>query len=243
MLVFNGDIATSEGVFPLQLSRNDLRLNEQIVESALHMADIVRYTASLFPKVIAYCVPGNHSPRDITFNSDAMIYTLMSALLREQENAHVIVSDSDYCAVRVGPDDGFIDFGNCSDETNILITHGHQVKFYMSLPYYGWDRMLGRLSRALDLHVDFMLLGHGHTDAHTDGWHSNGNWMGPTGYVMGKMQMAGRPSQRMLLFHPKHGITWSAQVFLTDKLRLPEPDEYGVRTPHTVWPKSAGAGA
>ena len=232
-IAFLGDIATSEGVFPLQLARNDLNLNSQIVEAAGHLAGIVQYTATLFPNVVVLCVNGNHKPKGITFNSDAMIYYIMGLLLRNQENVKFLMSDSEYAGIGIGPEQPYVPFGDVTEQTNIIFTHGHQVKWYMSVPYYSLDRLVMRYTEMTGIPWDYLFCGHGHKDAHSGAWHENGCWVGGTEYTVTKMQAAPRPGQRLMLFHPKHGITWSTQVFLSDKPRLTSKDEMGFYTPVT----------
>lgn len=229
---FLGDIGTSEGVFPMQLARLDMHLEEQIVEAAMHIADLVQWSAAMFPKVTVYAVPGNHCPKDITLNSDRLIYRFMQLLLRRQENVRFCMSDSHYVGYRIGPQDDYVDWGDADPrEWAILATHGHQAKRYMSVPYYALDRLVLRYSHMTNRLWDMMFVGHSHEIAQANRWYCNGCWPGGTEYSTERMQGASRPEQLMCLFHPQHGITFQGNVFLDAQPSLTTPDEDGVWTP------------
>ena len=82
-----GDWITGEDTFPLQMSRLDKFIQEQVIDGMQHMADLVRYICTLFPKVILYGLPGNHTAgRGTTMNIDLLSYAFLKALLKDQEN-------------------------------------------------------------------------------------------------------------------------------------------------------------
>jgi hypothetical protein len=231
ILNFLGDIATSEGVFPMQLARNDLYLNDQIVKASWYMADIVRYVCSLFENVYVFCVAGNHKPKGLTFDSDAMIYNIMELLLRDQSNLHYRISDSVFCGLRIGPEEPYLDFAGYTEPSYVLLTHGNGVQWNMGVPYYGLDRLVMRFSQVTRTTWDQIFVGHGHTPATAGLWQMGGCWPGGTDFSISKMQAASWPSQPIMFFHPKWGMRLQDKIYLTDRPQLSTPDALGVMTP------------
>lgn len=231
ILHFLGDIGTGEGVFPKQLARLDLFLEDQITQGAWHLAEFVRWVAGLFPQVRVYCVPGNHTPKELTINTDRLMYHVMALLLKRQANVQWYTSASHYLGYRLGPQDGLCEWSGSVREWAHLITHGHQAKRYQSVPYYALDRLVQRYTDMTDRLWDRMYCAHSHEDASVGRWQVNGCWPGGTEYSTERMQGASRPSQHLDFWHPEHGVTSAHELYLADRMDLRECGDNGIYTP------------
>ncbi len=226
-----GDIGTSEGVFPKQLARLDLFLEDQITQGSWHLAEFVQWAATLFPRVVVYAVAGNHAPKELTLNTDHLMYQIMGLLVRKQPNVEWYTSASHYLGYRLAAQDGFCAWGDSNRQWSHLITHGHQAKRYQSVPYYALDRLVQRYTDMTDRLWDRMYCAHSHEDASVGRWQVNGCWPGGTEYATERMQGASRPSQHLDMWHPEHGVTSAHELYLADRMDLRECDENGLYTP------------
>jgi len=222
---------TGEDVFPIQLARVDRLLLEQIFEGAYYLADVLRYLSSIYDDVWCYMVPGNHGTgtKTTTISTDHLLYTMMTLALRDQKNFHPIISDSEYCALYIDDTLDLIPFLGSTRRWNFCLTHGHQARGWMGMPWYGLDKMKRRISDTMGIVFDKVFTGHNHVTASTEGWESIGSWVGATGYSMGK-QMASTPMQSLFGFHPKRGLTWRYNIVLGDEPKLPDGKD-GLYTP------------
>ena len=97
---------------------------------------------------------------------------------------------------------------------NFLMTHGHDVKSWNSIPWYGLNRLVSNInaleaSRGVTIH--HYLFGHFHEASslpHAAGESFiNGSLIGGNEFSMNALGKMGRPCQWMLGVHPVHGVT------------------------------------
>jgi hypothetical protein len=222
-----GEYATGENTFPLQMARLDKHIHEQIVDSAMHMADIIRYICTLTPETRFYGVPGNHVvSRDSTMILDLMIYELIRHKLSNQPNFKMIVSECPYIGYELSDKTTPIEYHK-PFSWKFLITHGHMCKRHYSLPYYAIDRLTAKMSSTVGHLFDHTFLAHSHEHAGTLKWSVNGSWLGGTGYSIEKMQSVEPPTQQFHVFHPRYGVCYTAPIYL-DEPQISSPiDEFG----------------
>jgi hypothetical protein len=234
-VVLGGDIVEGEGIYPLQHSQLDALAWHQIFEGAAVIGDIIQDIAPQFARVVVYCVPGNHGRnRDSTLNSDNMVYAFLKKDLAPQDNIDVVLSASHYMALYLGPELDMLDYAEKGGrEWYYLLTHGGNVKSYMSIPAYGLERAVRRYSAATDINFYKMLAFHFHQEASGSRWMINPSWVAGNKYSMEKMQGANCPSQLLLTHHARLGLTSTRHIYLADQPRLEktEMDEHGVLTP------------
>jgi len=90
-----------------------------------------------------------------------------------------------------------------------LVTHGHTIKMWMGIPYYGLERMRSReilkMLRTEHQGFDYIVLGHFHCPAMIQDMIINGALCGTTefDYAHGRFSF---PSQTAFLVHQKHGV-------------------------------------
>jgi hypothetical protein len=221
-----GDWCTGEDVFHMQQARVDLLVGEQIIVASQEMARTILAMAEQFSHTEVYLQWGNHGKeRNTTNNNDITIYLMVKMLLSNQENISIHISPSTFNAFGIGPDNGYVDFGDCTRKYNYIIFHGQEAQRYMGVPWYGIRRAKMRFDQMVRQVSDFMFIGHHHTDAQCpdEGWGCTSSWVGGTGYSVSTMQACSRPSQRLYYFTPKYGLASSIQLFLDDEPALPEP--------------------
>jgi hypothetical protein len=95
-----------------------------------------------------------------------------------------------------------------------LQLHGHDVKSWMGIPFYGLNRMIstvGALEASRGSPVHYVLAGHFHTQsslAHPVGeMFVNGSLIGATEFSVNALGRADKPTQWLLGVHREHGVT------------------------------------
>lgn len=219
-----GDWITGEDTFPLQMSRLDKFIQEQVIDGMQHMADLVRYICTLFPKVILYGLPGNHTAgRGTTMNIDLLSYAFLKALLKDQENLTIHVSESSFLGYELSNKYVPIDFPEeyC---WKYALSHGDAAKIYYSRPYYSLDRIVSKISRTTGHLFHHTFMAHAHEFAETLDWSVNGSWVGGTEYSLKKMQSVAAPHQNFYTWHPHFGLGYRLPIYL-DEIQLQSPTD------------------
>ena len=90
-----------------------------------------------------------------------------------------------------------------------LATHGHVIKSWMGIPFYGIERQIGReaqvrLNAPDDLRFHKVILGHFHTPMFNPKYLMGGSLSGTDAYDRQNGRIAG-PAQLSWFVHPKHG--------------------------------------
>ena len=174
------------------------------------LAAAVRDLSAAFERVFLFGTSGNHGrlgdakkiqTKEPTRSWDYLIYEHARALLRDCPNVAVEVPDA--WAVMYELEGKLFYQG-----------HGHFVKSWNSIPFYGINRMTSRLGAVLAKHfrpVDYWLFGHFHTHGSIE--NAGGEYLinppliGPQEYGMHAFGDAVPPGQTLFGVHPKYGIT------------------------------------
>jgi hypothetical protein len=174
------------------------------------LAHALRDLGRLYPSVHVVGVPGNHGrlpdarrvqQKDPTRNWDYLVYLLARQMLSDQGHFHFWFPDSYAAQVDIR---GW----------QFLVTHGHDIKSWNSIPHYGIARFVQNTNaveaaRANVLH--YVLLAHFHehsTLPHAAGEVLvNGSVIGPTEFGVNALGRAAGPHQLMFGVHREHGVT------------------------------------
>lgn len=177
--------------------------------TAYVLAQAIRDLAAEYEEVVCYGTPGNHgrlpdarnvSGKDPLRSWDMLIYLIAKEMLRDQRNVTVIVPESEAACYEV-------------EGWRFLQLHGHNVKSWNQIPWYGVQRAVGVAAlteSALDERLHYVLLGHFHTP--TSLVHSgvevfvNGSLIGPTEWSLPLFGLQD-PSQVLLSVHREFGVT------------------------------------
>ena len=174
------------------------------------IAAYLRDMAPHFDEIRVPCTSGNHGrlpdarrmqQKDPTRNWDTVIYLFAMAALRDVPNVRFEIPDSYFVRYAI-------------EGWSFLQFHGHDIKSWNAIPYYGIDRF-GRNMNALhngrSERIDYFLVSHFHSlgGVPSSGGETfvNGSVIGGTEFSVGALGRCDRPAQWMFLVHPSHGIT------------------------------------
>lgn len=109
-------------------------------------------------------------------------------------------------------------FFKCQGHEFQLI-HGHQIRGWGGLPFYGLSKFDGRSIRLHNRIYRYLLMGHHHQPAEIPNGAGetivSGDWVGANN-LSGAMTAASRPQQRVIFVSRKWGVTGSEKVWFTD---------------------------
>ena len=223
VLAVNGDLVTGS-IHDLEKHSNGKTIVESVVACGNLLAESIRSVAADFDAVDVFCTVGNHGrlpdarrmeQKSPLRNWDALVYFFAQCALRDVPNVTVTIPD----AYAVGYE--------CQG-WRILQQHGHEVKSWAGIPWYGIGRYVARLT-ALESRRDasphVYLFGHFHTATslpHANGeTFINGSLIGGTEFSVNALGKADAPAQWLLGVHAEHGITHRWPVYPTPE-RLTE---------------------
>jgi len=227
-LHFLGDVVQGESIYPGQGFYLDALLLEQTFELASRFVfDVIIPLSREFEQVEIFCIPGNHGrqagPRNSSreANWDYVAYIFWRQLLKEYKHIKLYISQSPFLIYELFP-----------GQLHALI-HGNQAKGWMGFPYYGIDRVFGRLKTLTNLPIQYLYHGHHHQpasmDAHIGRKIGNGSIEGGSEYSVCDLVTANVPQQFYCGVNSK-GITWEYWIRLADVPKM-IADDHGIFTP------------
>jgi hypothetical protein len=168
--------------------------------TGLTLAAALRDLSPHFERIDVYCTPGNHGrlpdarrmqQKDPSRNWDTAIYLYAKTALSEVKNIHFHIPDSYVVMYEIG-------------SRNFLQTHGHEIKSWNSIPFYGIDRYgrnVNALLTAKEKPVHFYIISHFHSSGGfpTGGGKSfiNGSVIGGTEFSINALGKCDEPTQWM----------------------------------------------
>jgi len=232
-----GDYVEGEDIYPGQAWHLDMNLHEQIVTLADLFSTAIRRLGQegKFKTITLYMVPGNHGrlgkPGKIRANADDFFISFLELALSKIASITVHHSASPLMCVRL------------FEKWNCLLSHGHETKAWMGIPWYGLERDTLKHSAMMQMPIHYKFIGHHHKPALAPigpncNWMANGCWTGPTDFSVNRLKSAIAPEQWAFGFHPKIGRTCLWDIRLGEVPVL-KPDENGILTP--VFDKLGGS--
>lgn len=225
LVIINGDVVEGENIYPLQRARIDMAAMQQVSAVASKLVEIIAFIAGMFDYVQVLCVYGNHGAVKMTrINLDWFVYALLEQAFRLQDHVDVFVSDSHFMAFWLGPKAKVteqLDWSENPDTVyNYNIIHGDNVPRYMTLPYYGLERVELRYMKMVGIIFAGTFVAHHHRAAAIEDKYINGSWVGGNEYSVRVMQGVSQPTQKWFLWHPKQGITLEGHIKLAERPRF-----------------------
>lgn len=209
VVALNGDIVSGT-IHEVERHTDAPNVVMAVYGAAMVLAAALRDLAAQWVVVDVYCEPGNHGrlpdarrvqQKDPTRSWDTMIALIAKTALTDCPNIHFVIPDSYSVAYDV-------------EGWTFLQTHGHDIKSWNSLPFYGVDRMvrnLNALEASRNRAIHYVLLGHFHSKSaleHASGESFiNGSLIGGTEFSLHGMGKSDRPSQLLLGVHKEQGVT------------------------------------
>lgn len=187
-----------------------------VYETGLKLGEALRALAAQYPSVDVFCTSGNHGrlpdarkvqQKEPTRSWDTMVYLIAKTALAEVKNIRWLIPNSYSVAYEV--------YG-----WRFLQTHGHDVKSWNGIPFYGINRMVSNIN-ALEAGrgsaIHYWLLGHFHTLSslpHATGeMFVNGSIIGGNEFSLNALGKVDRPQQLLLAVHPAQGISGQWRLY------------------------------
>jgi hypothetical protein len=219
VVALNGDIVTGT-IHELERHSDPENIIWSTYGAGLLVADAVRTLAGSFEQVDVYCTSGNHGrlpdarrmqSKDPTRNWDTVVALFAKTALADCKNVTVEIPNSYAVSYEV-------------EGTTVLQSHGHDIKSWSGIPWYGISRFLGNyngMEAARGGRIGAYLFGHFHSQTNITypGGEAfvNGSLIGGTEWTVGTLGKADRPCQMMLAFHPEHGVTHRWPIYASDE--------------------------
>lgn len=196
-----------------------------VYETGRKLAWALRELSPHYPRIDIFCTSGNHGrlpdarkvqQKEPTRSWDTMVYLIAKTALEDVKNITWTIPNSYSVAWEV--------YG-----WRFLQTHGHDVKSWNSIPFYGINRMVSNINaleagRGSPIH--YWLLGHFHTMSsmpHATGeMFVNGSIIGGNEFALNGLGKVDRPQQLLLAVHPEQGISGQWRLYAAPALGAPE---------------------
>jgi len=217
-VALNGDLVSGT-IHELERHSDPKNIVWAVYECGLLLAESLRRLAGSFEVVDVYCTSGNHGrlpdarrmqSKDPTRNWDTVVALLADTALRDVKNIKFHIPNSYTVSYEVAG-------------MTVLQSHGHDIKSWSGIPWYGISRFLGNyngLEAARGGRIGAFLFGHfhSHTNITYPGGEAfvNGSMIGGTEWTINALGKADRPSQTMFAVHPVHGITHRWPIYAED---------------------------
>lgn len=210
-----GDFIDGDAIFEGHPWEVDRHLVDQITEGSQVLAKCLARLSGMFDEVVVKAIPGNHGrlgkkreAAPIGRNADLLFARFLDLQLQQHDKIRVDISPSWWMLVQ-------------RMNTRFLLVHGEDVRSWMSIPYYGFERAERRWFGLIQLHLPedvvgaafhWLVAGHHHTPAclsTTQGGKIllNGSWPGGSAFAAKALQASNAPSQWLLALHPERGVT------------------------------------
>ena len=224
-----GDFVEGVDIYQGQAFQIDRGLVQQIFLGADWFSNFIVDMAARFDKVNVRCVPGNHGrgyrkgqghPLD---NFDTVVYWGVAQRLSGHANVNFEISESSWLLYHIPGHEKY----------RHVIIHGDEARSWMTIPWYGFERVGQRLESMLGIVLDYVHAGHHHNEAR---WANNrmeflvnGSWVGGSELSVRRMLRTSRPVQNLFFCHPRRGVVSHYPIQL-DTLPELSSDERGIWT-------------
>lgn len=210
VILWGGDIVDGEGIYPTQPHHTDQHLMNQIFSVAPDIADHLGELAQFFDEVECHCVRGNHG-RISKFaheddNFDNIFYHTLRLATRQITNLSWNIPTGWHTIVNVYKE-------------RILLTHGHQIKMTLNLPWYGITTRIGRWVNTEQIgQFTIAHLHHFHTSSRLN-WgavkvFTNGTLVSGDEFALEMLGLESNECQWFYGIHPERGVTWAYELQL-----------------------------
>ena len=211
-----GDFVEGMQIYPGQLNHLDLDLIDQVMLGSARVADLVVYLLGVYEHINLFGVLGNHGrigrkgELPTTANFDYLFLRNLESQLDEYITAGRVTCEFPKTFFQVVE----------RQNHRFFIVHGDDIKGWMSMPWYGAQRAVGRWQELIQERFDYFIFGHHHTTA---SWESNskevianGSFVGTNEFSAKALNIGGRPSQIFFGLHPEVGLTWRYRLMLDE---------------------------
>jgi hypothetical protein len=205
----NGDLLTGT-IHELERHGDHRSIVEAVHSCGMKLAWAIGTLAAEYESVEVFCTAGNHGrlpdarrvqQKDPTRSWDTLAYLFAQTALSNSPHIRFFIPYSYAAMFEIG-------------RWRFLQTHGHDIKSWNSIPWYGIARMVSNVnaleaSRGTTPH--YYLFAHFHQQTslpHANGeMFVNGSLIGGNEFSVNGMGKADRPTQQLLMVHDGNGVT------------------------------------
>jgi hypothetical protein len=223
VIAANGDFVSGT-IHELEKHSDHENVIWAVYDCGMVLAKAIRELAAVYPTIEVFCTSGNHGrlpdarriqQKEPTRSWDTLCYLFARENLRNVPNVTFYIPNSYAVAFDI--------YG-----WRWLQTHGHDVKSWNSIPWYGLNRLIGNMN-ALEagrgLPVHYWAFGHFHNASslpHASGESFvNGSLIGSNEFALNALGKVDRPTQWLLQVHPEHGVTGRWPLFAGSPVSKP----------------------
>ena len=215
-----GDLIENEIIYPAQGFFIDRVVFDQIFELGDYFShNVLAPLGKLFKNVIILTVQGNHARGSSDkkqghrrTNFDDILVKFWEKEFSQNERYKFIISKSKFMIYEI-----------FETKQKHLLAHGDEVRSFMNIPFYGMLRYYSRMISLSNMYIDFVHLGHHHTNINMDINYghllANGSWVGGSPLSVDKLQAANQPAQNFYGVN-KDRMTWYYNLYLREKETL-----------------------
>ena len=215
-----GDLIENEIIYPSQGFFIDRITFDQIFELGDYFAHaVLAPLGKLFKNVTILTVGGNHQRASADRKTghrrtsfDDILVKFWEKEFSRNDRYKFVISKSKFMVYEI-----------FETKQKHLLAHGDEVRSFMNIPFYGMLRYYSRMISLSNMYIDFVHLGHHHTNINMDINYghllANGSWVGGSPLSVDKLQAANQPAQNFYGVN-KDRMTWYYNLYLREKETL-----------------------
>lgn len=226
-LWFDGDLVENSTMRPKQRLDVDMSVALQATHLARQIESFVQRAVPLFPEIYVDVVVGNHGRAgkpgdDKSYDSwDYMVGVIVETAFRDHPTVHVKAWTQPWALLQVGA-------------SRILLNHGHGIKAWAGIPWYGIERKVARWQGLFREYFTYIMLGHFHNPASWDTGGGaevivNGAFFSGTSYSINDLALSTPAAQWAFVLSKDAGIVERI------KIRLAPPSEAKPQAARNEW--------
>lgn len=209
VVAVNGDMVSGT-IHEIEKHSSSANVIQSVLKCAALLAESIRDLSGQFENVYCFCTSSNHGRlpdarkiqlKEPTRSWDYLIYKYAELALQDCHNVRMEIPDSWAAIYEV---EGKVFYQG----------HGHFIKSWNSIPFYGISRMTSKLGSIINKHfrpIDYWLFGHFHVHGSIENaggeYLINPSLIGPQEFGIHCLGDATPPGQSLFGIHKKYGIT------------------------------------
>lgn len=226
VVMMTGDIVDGDNIYPNQPYNQKFFTMDQLLKGAPVFANFFNELSNHFKEVEINCVWGNHGRvskfTEEKLNFDHIFYHFLAISTKENSRLKWNIADDWYMLVNVY-------------KWGFLLTHGHYIKTWLNIPFYGIKekgmRWQGSLTKSEMMEIKnewvqvrkkfwhYIVMGHFHTTMSfkwNDWWCIlSGTWKDHDSFAESVLGLASSTEQNIWFVHPTRGRINGPQIDLS----------------------------
>lgn len=202
VVIMDGDMVDGEGIYPTQAYHVDQAVLNQVFKIAVPaFSEFLTNMSHMFEQVDVHCVRGNHGRTgrfaEETSNWDLVLYNTLEIATAHNPRINWHITSDWYQTFDI--------MG-----MTLMVTHGHQIKSVLNLPFYGMTTKGMRWQGSVT-HFDLLIIGHYHSKIYFR-WNDfelmmNGTMVSHDEFAREVVGMESSCEQTLFFVHPRKKVT------------------------------------